>query len=137
MFIELPETTAILRISPYLEGGLSDGATAGVEWHIAALNGQGRELYRSEGIPCPSRAGAELHALWVSAGSCGLIYHDAIDRVMDGGAEGFGDRLAEVLWDAIDRDTHIPDDPEHYAPLADGHPIDALRFAFLEAASII
>lgn len=137
MLIDLPANLAVLQISPYAGDRLTGSDAPNAIWHILGQANDGTELFRTAGITCPTQAGLELARLTQRAAIHGLAYHDAFDRTTAPEAEAFGDRLAEVMWDAIDREGDVPDHPEDYAKLADGHPIDALRNSFLEAAGIL
>lgn len=137
MLLELPDTLSVLQISPFAGGALTGSDAPNAVWHILGQTNDGTELCRSAGISCPHEAGLALFRLAQRRPGLGLAYHDAFDRTCARDAETFCNRLAEVMWEAIERDGNVADDPEAYADLADDHPIDALRTGFLEAAGMI
>lgn len=137
MLLELPDNLSVLQISPYAGDVLTGSDAPNAVWYILGQSNDGTELCRTAGIICPNEAGQALFRLTQRARINGLSYHDAFERTSAKEAEAFGSRLAELMWEAIERDGNVPDDPEAYANLADHHPIDALRTGFLEAAGII
>lgn len=136
MIINLPDNLSVLQISPFAGDVLTESDAPNAMWHILGQARDGTELFRSTGMRCPNIAGLELHRITTRAIISSLVYHDAFDRTNAAEAESFGDRLAEVMWNAISRAGDISDHPEEYARLADGHPICELRTGFLEAAGI-
>lgn len=126
MSIELTKNLTVLQISPFAQGDLTVGSSPNAVWQISGCANDGSELFRVT-VDCPHEAGQELHKLAAQADNAGLVYHDACDRSYVVTPEDFGDTLAEVMWDTIDREEDVPDSPADYAPLADDHPIDALR----------
>lgn len=136
MLIELPEDVSVLQISPFKGDTLTGGEASGAKWHILGQSNDGTQLFRSAQITCPNAAGVELYRLSKRVAATTFVYHDAFDRANAADAASFGDRMAEILWDSIEREGDIPDEPEQYGKLADNHPLDELRTGFLEAADI-
>ena len=137
MLLELPDTLSVLQVSPFAGDVLTGSDAPNAVWHILGQSNDGTELCRTEAITCANEAGQALFRLTQRARVFNLAYQDAFDRTNANEAEAFIDRLAELMWEAIERDGDVPDDPEAYADLADDHPIDALRTGFLEAAGIL
>ncbi|MBT9386875.1 hypothetical protein KM176_23735 [Pseudooceanicola sp. CBS1P-1] len=126
-----------LLIRPMSDGALASLAAVAT-WEISGLDDKGETTFVFAKHRCGAAAGAELASLFLAAGAtCTLVYRDATETVSATGADAFADRLAEVMWDDIEASEDQTDPPDARAACADGHPVDDLRFGFLEAARLI
>lgn len=129
------------RISPVIGIVLASPVASNVSWRVVGVDEEGHECGPSSEHDCPLDAGVFLFGAYESqkTESTGLAlrYADIEATAVDTTASGFGDRLAEVMWDHIEAHEDLPDHPEDYGHSADDHPLDALRSGFLTAADIL
>ena len=131
-----------VKLMPMLDGAPALPAAPGILWIVSGVDAEGTALSTFETCNEPELAGIaafERFTLARAAGMpCNLRYADAEFAAYAEEPEAFADRLAELVWDHIDMECPdgAPDDPESYGMVADDHPLDQLRSAFMEAAGI-
>ncbi|WP_276862296.1 MULTISPECIES: hypothetical protein [Haematobacter] len=132
-----------VKLMPTLEGAPALPSSPNVIWIVAGVDAEGTIITTFEACPEPELAGVAAYERYMTSQAAGLpCYLCYVDAEFDARAdqpEAFADRLGELVWDHIDLEhpEGAPDAPEAYGPVADDHPLDHLRSAFMEAAGII